>query len=190
MSDPRPDSITELLLAARHGDDSARDALWRSVYRELKTLAKRQVAFERGPVTLQATTLVHELFLRLERASGDGPQSRHEFFAAAALAMRHIRVDYARVQRSQKRGGDHKRQPMAEEAAVFDQDPTEVLAIDEALDRLAAMDPRKAQVVNLRYFAGLSVDETAEVLGISARTVDNEWRLARVWLYGALNDGS
>jgi len=191
VSTPPANPITQLLAAAGRGDTGAPEKLWAAIYEELRRIAGGQMRAEAPGRTLQPTALVHEAYLRL---TGD-PQfnwaNRRHFFAAAAQAMRRIRIDDARSRNRLKRGGDQpagERQPVDSVAAVFDQDPAEVLAIDEALAKLAEADPRKAEVVNLRYFTGLTVDETAEALGVSPRTVDNEWKLARAWLYRELRD--
>lgn len=189
MSTQASGSITSFLELIRSGNAVAGEQLWETIYEELKAMARAQLAHERGRVTLEPTTLVHEVYLRFRNLADHGLASRQQFFAAAGLAMRRIRVDYARRQRSLKRGGDRSREELAE-VSVFDQDAAEILAIDEALERLAGRDPRKAEVVNLRYFAGLTVDETAEALGVSSRTVDNEWRLARTWLFAELSGGA
>jgi RNA polymerase sigma factor (TIGR02999 family) len=178
--------LTQLLAAASAGDAAAQDHLWSAVYDELHRLAHGQLAAEPAG-RLDTTALVHEAYLRL---FGQGPAAwtnRGHFFAAAANAMRRIRVDYARTRRSLKRGGDRHRATLPDEIAVFDDDPEMVLAVDEALGRLAQLDRRKAEVVTFRFFGGLSVDETAEALGIAPRTVDSEWRFARAWLHNALS---
>lgn len=159
------------------------------VYDELRALAYRQMADEAGPRTLQPTALVHEAYLRL-LAGGDGTfENRRHFFFAAARIMRQIRVDDARKRKRLKRGGGDKAGGLKEDPAVFDDDPAEILAVDEALQRLEAIEPRKAEVVKLRYFAGLSIEECAETLGVSPRSVDNDWYYAKAWLHRELSKG-
>jgi len=187
MADEAERSLTRLLADVGAGDESARTRLWAEVYDELRRMAHRQMGGERAGGTLQTTILVHEAYLRL---TGDGDvawnHSGH-FFAAAAEAMRRICVDYARKRGSAKRGGQRRRVPLEEEGpAVLDQDADEVLAVDEALGRLEQAAPRQAQVVKLRYFAGLTGEQIAAVVGVSPRTVDSDWRFARTWLFREL----
>ena len=189
MGAERANSVTQLLAAAGEGDGSAVNQLWSLIYDELHRLAQGQLAAERGGQTLQPTTLIHEAYLRLTGDEDVQWANRRQFFAAAAQAMRRIRIDDARKRNRQKRGGGDQPGRLATEPPVFDQDPTEVLAVDEALGRLEQIDARKAEVVLLRYFTGLTVIETAEVLAVSPRTVDNEWRFARAWLRRELSRG-
>jgi len=187
MSAGASERVTQLLAAAEAGDDDARERLWALVYDELHAMARGLMARERGRVTLQTTVLVNEAYMRLV---GGGPVrwlGRRHFFAAAAEAMRRICVDYARKRGSLKRGGGRRAVPLLESDRVEHCDPTDWLALDEALAWLDARDPRKAKIVMLRYFAGLSIDETAEVLGVSPRLVDKEWRFARAWLHRRLS---
>lgn len=189
MLTERPNSVTQLLAAAGQGDSSAQDRLWALIYDELHNVAQGQLAAEHGGRTLQPTTLVHEVYLRLTANEDVHWASRRQFFAAAAQAMRRIRIDDARKRNRQKRGGGKRPGPLVSEPPVFDQDPVEVLAVDEVLAKLERIDPRKAEVVVLRYFAGLTVKETARVLGVSPKTVDNEWRFAKAWLRRELSKG-
>jgi RNA polymerase sigma-70 factor (ECF subfamily) len=189
MTASNPEPVTQLLVAASRGDARAGSRLWSVVYDELRRLARRQLAGESPECTFESTSLIHEAFLRLV---GDQPvewANRRHFFAAAARAMRHIRIDDARKRSRLKRGGDRQQEPIGDGLPVFDHDPTELLAVDEALQKLENVAPRQAEVVMLRYFAGLSVDETARALGVSPRTVDYEWRLARAWLHRELGKG-
>ena len=161
------------------------------VYDELRKLARARLSRERHQQTLQPTALVHEAYLRV---AGEGQNRqwdrRGHFFAAAALAMRRILVDRARHYQRMKRGGGAERVDLDSGLAGADPRLPDLVAIDEALTRLEGTDPRKAQVVSLRYFAGLSIEETAAALDISPATVKNEWKLARAWLYQALGSGA
>ena len=179
--------VTRILSAVEQGDPQAAGQLLPLVYDELRKLAGRRLAQEKPGHTLQATALVHEAYLRLV---GDAVprvyrDSRH-FFAAAAGAMRRILVDLARRKLSDKRGGGHARQELGDFTAP--QPDEELLALHEALDRLATEDPLKAQLVELRYFAGLTADQAADVLGISSSTADRHWAYARAWLQTAVRD--
>lgn len=180
--------ITSLLSAVGNGDAGAAEQLWRAVYDELRLVAKARMTHERRRADLQTTVLVHEAYVRL--IGGDGaaiPANRRHFFAAAANAMRQFLVDDARKRGRHKRGGGRRPGELGEAAAALDCDPAEVLALDEALAKLRQHDERMADIVQLRYFAGLSVDETAEVLGISPRQVDKKWSFARAWLHRELS---
>lgn len=191
MSDSEHHPITQLLNAAGRGDAGSEEKLWTLVYNELRGMARQQMAVERSGHTLQPTALVHEAYLRLFGNTHVDWADRRHFFATASLVMRRIRVDDARKRKRIKRGSGET--PVSTEEtpdpAVFEQDPAEVLAIDEALEKLKSLDPRKAQIVTLRYFAGLNVDETAAALDVSPRTVDGDWRLARAWLHRELSKG-
>lgn len=174
--------VTRILNAIEQGDAHAASQLLPLVYDELRRMAARRLAGEKPGQTLGATALVHEAYLRLVGNAGESSpyQDRRHFFAAAATAMRRILVDNARRKRSQKRGGGLKRQELA---AMAPPEPDEnLLALDEALERLAVQDPIKARLVELRYFAGLTGDQAAEVLNISPTTVDRHWAYARAWL--------
>jgi len=209
----RTHGVTQILDAVRFDEPGAQDRLFELVFGELYHLARRQLAHERGPVTLQPTALVNEAYLRLfggasGAAEGDGStfENRRHFFGAAAQAMHRICVDYARRRRAAKRGGAHRLDTGAagdgefssptssparkgpDEPAVFDRDPVQVLAVDEALARLAKEDAELVEIVRLRYFMDLSLDDTAKALGISRRTVASRWRLAKAWLFEALKD--
>ncbi|MGB2986602.1 MAG: ECF-type sigma factor [Phycisphaerae bacterium] len=189
MATRDPVRLTQLLAAVGQGDEAAQSKLWSLVYNELHSLAQGQLAAEVGGGVRQPTSLVHEAYLRLTADENFHWANRRHFFAAAAKAMRRIRIDDARRRDSLKRGGGQQPGPMQEAPAVFDQDPAEVLAIDEALNKLEQIDPRKAEVVMLRYFAGFTVDQCAHALEVSPRTVDNEWRFARAWLRRELTKG-
>jgi RNA polymerase sigma factor (TIGR02999 family) len=179
--------VTSILLNIEQGDPQAAEQLLPLVYEELRRLAARKLAHEKPGQTLQATALVHEAYLRLvdlERAPHWN--SRGHFFAAAAEAMRRILVDQARRKRSKKRGGDRVRLDLDQFAAATSERRDAVLEIDAALVRLAAADPQAAELVKLRYFAGLSIPEAAAALGISARSADFLWAYARAWLLRSL----
>jgi len=189
VSSTSSNPITQLLAAVGQGDESASERLWTAIYEELHSLAQRQMANEAPGGTLQPTSLVHEAYLRLLGGEDVHWNNRRHFFAAAAKAMRQIRIDDARKRKRLKRGGGQKPEVLQEGPPVFDQDPIEVLAIDEALRKLGSTDPRKAELVALRYFAGLTMDEIAHAMGLPARTVDREWSFARAWLHRELSKG-
>jgi len=187
--EPTNGPVTQLLDAFRQGDAGAHEQLWSAIYGELRSMAGRQMEGEPSTHTLQPTALVHEAYIKLIGSNGDIFANRKLFFAAAAKIMREICVDYARKRKCLKRGGGERPGRLYEESAIFDEDPTRVLAIDEALDRLKRVDPRKAELVVWRYFAGLKLEESAEALGIAKRTASKEWRLARAWLHRELSRG-
>jgi RNA polymerase sigma factor (TIGR02999 family) len=175
-------NITHLLKEWSAGDQRALDRLTPLVYEELRQLATRYMRRERLGHTLQTTALIHEAYLRLIDANDVNWQSRAHFFAIAAKLMRRILVEHARRRDAHKRGGSVIRLPLDETLAVADKTDVDLLAIDEALDRLAAVDPQQARVVELRFFSGLSVEETAAALGVSPKTVKRDWSVARAWL--------
>jgi RNA polymerase sigma factor (TIGR02999 family) len=181
METPAPTNVTQLLLAWSDGNQGARDELMPLVYAELHRLAQSYLRRERRGHTLQSAALVHEAFLRLvdQRVAW---QNRAHFFGIAAQLMRRILVDYARSRGSEKHGGEQIHLALDEaldEAAARDAD---LVALDDALTSLAALDPQQSRIVELRYFGGLTIEEAAESLGISDSTVEREWRLARAWL--------
>lgn len=186
-------TVTMLLGRLRQGDGDAREALYGAVYDELRRLARRQVARFNPDRTLNATALVHELFLKLDGSAGLVPNDRKHLFAVSARAMRQIAVDYARGQRREKRGGDQV--PIALDdldgrLAIDGASADSVLAIDQALEKLQALDPRLARVVEMRFFGGLSVEETAEALEVSTPTIKRDTRVARAFLQRELSSGS
>jgi RNA polymerase sigma factor (TIGR02999 family) len=184
--------VTQLLNAIDQGDLRAPGQLLPLVYDELRRLAAHKLAQEKPGQTLQPTALVHEAYLRLV-GKGDEPHwdGRGHFFAAAAEAMRRILVENARRKHRLKRGGDRQRLDLEQVEAVSDAPSEDLLALDEALDQFAAEDGQKAELVKLRYFAGLSVEEAACCLGISRATADRYWAYARAWLYDRLRtDGN
>jgi RNA polymerase sigma factor (TIGR02999 family) len=176
-------AVTELLHAWGAGDAAASEALVPLVYAELRRQARRALRREGAGHTLQATALVHEAWLRLDGQHAARWESRSQFLAVAAQMMRRVLVDHARTRHALKRGGDAVQVTLGQAgSAVAAQDDVDVLALDDALSRLATLDPRKARLVELRYFAGLSIPEAAAALGISAATVGREWAVARMWL--------
>jgi len=175
--------ITRLLLAWGQGDQAALDALMPLVYDELRKVAARHLRGQRPGHTLQTTALVNEAYLRLIDASQVQWQNRAHFFAVAAHFMRRILVDFARMRNYQKRGGGAQPVALDEAMIVAPERGADLLALDEALTRLQALDARQAQVIELRYFGGLSEEETAEALKVSVRTVRRDWKFARVWLH-------
>ncbi len=191
MPEQAPEHITRLISAAQAGDASAGDELLPLVYDELRRLASSHLAREPSGMTLQPTALVHEAYLRLLGSQEVEWQGKGHFFAAAAQAMRRILVDRARARAAIKRGGDRKREsPEAGLDAIADPSGTpgapsesvDLLKLNTALDRLEARDKRQAEVVMLRYFAGLTIEQTSQAMGISTGTVKNEWTFARAWL--------
>jgi len=182
MDDALGHEITELLQAWRQGDERALEKLTPQVYRELHLAAKRCMARERDGHTLQTTALINELYLRLSDLKLIDWQNRAHFFALCARQMRRILTDEARARQSHKRGGGA--QPVTLDVALVaaPQTSADLVAVDDALNRLAKVDERKSQVVELRFFGGLSVEETAEVLEVSPQTVARDWKLAKAWL--------
>jgi RNA polymerase sigma factor (TIGR02999 family) len=174
--------LTQLLQAWSEGDQAALEELMPVVYNDLHRLAQRYMADERQGHTLQATALVNEAYLRLLDAAHPSWQSRAHFFAVCGRMMRRILVDWARSRQALKRGSDVPPLELQEAVAVTGRPGTDLVAIDDALQALAAVDPRKSQVVELRFFGGLSVKETAEVLQVSEETVLRDWKLAKSWL--------
>jgi RNA polymerase sigma factor (TIGR02999 family) len=181
--------VTRILSAIGQGDSQAAGELLPLVYGELRRLAKQRLAQEKPGQTLQATALVHEAYLRLVGGEDPGWDSRGHFFAAAAEAMRRILIENARRKRAEKRGGSLERHELDAVDIAAPTPSEDLLALDEALAKLEAEDPAKAQLVKLRYFAGLSEEEAAQVLGLSRATVQRHWRYARVWLLGELRGG-
>ena len=176
-------SVTQLLVRIKDGDDAALDRLLPLVYDELRALARTHLSRERVGHTLGATALVHEAYLRLHKQEAILPETRSHFFAIAGHTMRRILVDYARARKRIKRGAGAEHVSLDEAlAAITDEEADEVLALNEALERLALINERGSKIVELRYFAGLSAEETAEALDASVRTVHRGWVSARAWL--------
>jgi RNA polymerase sigma-70 factor, ECF subfamily len=186
--------ITQLLQAWSGGDERALERLTPLVYDELRQAARRYMARQRHDHTLQTTALVNEVYLRLVKIREFAWQDRAHFFAVCAKLMRRILVDFARARRYQKRGGGVHRVSLDEALVVSREAPDELLALDEVLTALTAVDPRKGQVVELRFFGGLSTKETGELLGVSEGTVERDWKLAKLWmlreLRGEKRDGA
>lgn len=188
--DSSPHKVTQLLLAWGHGDQAARDELMSVVYQELHRLAHHHMKREPPGHTLQTSALINEAFLRLVNQREVQWQNRAHFFGIAARMMRRILVDYARSRRYAKRGGGVSEISLDEALTVSDERSNDVVVLDEALERLTEFDPRKGQLVELRYFGGLSIDETAEVLSVSAGTIMRDWTLAKAWLRRELSNNS
>ncbi len=182
--------VTQILTQIEQGDPAAAERLLPLVYDELRKLAAAKLAHEKPGHTLQATALVHEAYVRLAGENRQQPWSgRRQFFAAAAEAMRRILVENARRKKSAKSGGDLERQEFDLQRLEARRAPEEILALHEALELLSQKDPTKAELVKLRYFVGLSIPEAAEILGISASSVDRHWAYARAWLHQQISQG-
>jgi RNA polymerase sigma factor (TIGR02999 family) len=186
MSTPSQ-NITKLLVDWRNGDQEALDQLMPLVYEELRRMANHYMRNERKGHTLQTSALVNEAYLRLVDHENIDWQNRSHFFGLAAQAMRRILVDHARSRNYQKRGGNAERVSLDEAANFAEERATELIALDEALQELAKLDPRKSRIVEMRYFGGLTGEETAEVLGISTATVARDWETAKAWLLRELS---
>jgi len=180
--------VTLLLSALTRGDDAAASKLVPVVYGELRRLADNYMRRERVDHTLQATALVHEAYLKLVEQRSVNWQGRAHFFGVAAQLMRRILIDHARGHVRQKRGGEQKKVSLDEAFVFVERQADELVAVDDSLDRLAKIDPRQARVVELRFFGGLSVEEAAEVLGVSPKTVKRDWSVAKAWLYADLKE--
>jgi len=179
---PEPETLTALLLAWGQGDAPALERLVPLVDQDLRQLARRHMRREPAGHTLQTTALINEAYLRLVEGRRVRLRDRVHFFALAATLMRHILVDHARAKRNLKRGGCFQRVPLSDAFVNSTERGVDLVALDAALDSLAALDPRRGRVVELRVFGGLSVEETARALGVSVQTVMRDWKLARVWL--------
>ena len=186
---PSSKSITQLLVEWRNGDTTALDELTPLVYEEMHRLANHYMRSERQGHTLQTSALVNEAYIRLVDHKNMRWQNRAHFFGVAAQAMRRILVDHARSRNYAKRSGKAWKVELDEGAVVAEERAAELIALDDVLMDLARLDPRKSQLVELRYFGGLSIDETAEALGIAPITVRREWRKAKAWLHRALSKG-
>jgi RNA polymerase sigma factor (TIGR02999 family) len=184
---PQQGDVTQLLAELGHGGRDALDRLLPVVYAELQRIAHRQLQGERSDHTLATTDLVHEAYLKLVGLERIEWKNRAQFFAVAAQAMRRVLVDYAISRRAQKRGGNQRKVPLDEAMLVAEQQADELLALHDALTELEAINPRLARIVECRYFAGMSIEDTAEALGISPATVKRDWTLARAWLHRELS---
>ena len=185
MSDaPTPDGVTQLLVDWQNGNQQALDSLIPLVYKELRAIARRYLSHESPGHTLQSTALVHEAYFKLIGQRRVRWQNRAHFFGIAAQMMRRILIDHARHQVRDKRGGGAPKLSLDEAVATAEMETdVDLLALDEALTSLAKIDPRGARIIELRFFTGLTLDETAEVVGVSAGTVKRDWSAARAWLY-------
>ena len=187
MSVPPSHEVTALLQAWSAGDQAALEKLTPLVYEELRLTAHQYMARERTGHTLQTTALVNEVYVRLVKGTQVSWQNRAHFFAVCAQMMRRVLTDFARSRRYLKRGGDAARVPFDEALIAGQEVPTDILALDDALKALSSFDQRKGRVVEMRFFGGLSVEETAEVLQVSVETVHRDWRLAKTWLLRELS---
>ena len=181
---PSQQDVTRLLVRLTEGDRGVLDELLPVVYGELRKLASSYLRRERVGHTLQPTALVHEAYMRLVDQTQVQWQNRAHFFGVAAQMMRRILVDHARAHEAEKRGGEFQKLSLDENIDVSGERDVNLVALDDALNLLAEIDPQKMKIVELRFFGGLSVEETAEVLGVSAPTVKRQWRMAKAWLYG------
>jgi RNA polymerase sigma factor (TIGR02999 family) len=184
---PSQQDVTRLLVRLTDGDRGVLDELLPVVYGELRKLASSYLRRERVGHTLQPTALVHEAYMRLVDQTQVQWQNRAHFFGVAAQMMRRILVDHARAHEAEKRGGEFQKLSLDENIDVSGERDVNLVALDDALNLLAEIDPQKSKIVELRFFGGLSVEETAEVLGVSAPTVKRQWRMAKAWLYGQVN---
>ena len=181
--------VTQLLVDWRQGDQSALKKLTPLIYDELRRIAHRYVQHERSGHTLQTTALINEAYVRLAGQETPEWQNRSHFFAVTAQVMRHILIDHARRRRCLKHGGQFQQVSIEEASLMSEERAAELIALDEALDELREFDPRKNKVVELRYFGGLSLEETAQALEISVMTVRRDWRAAKAWLFRRMNHG-
>ena len=179
--------LTNLLDDWKQGDPSALEKLTPLIYDELRRIAHRYARRERNGHTLQTTALINEAYVRLAGNESPDWQNRQHFFAVTAQVMRHILIDHARRRRALKHGGDGQQVSMSVAEAMTNERAAQLIALDEALAELAAFDSRKSEIVQLRYFGGLSLEETAKALGVSLMTVRRDWRAAKAWLYKAVN---
>jgi RNA polymerase sigma factor (TIGR02999 family) len=188
MDSPGMENITQLLIEVTNRNSAAVDVLLPLIYDELRKLAANYLRRERSDHTLQPTALVHEAYMRMVDQTQVNWQNRAHFFGVAAQMMRRILVDHARAHNAEKRGQDFQKLSLDENIDKSVERSSELIALDEALRTLAEMDEQKGRIVELRFFGGLSIDETAEVLGVSAPTVKRQWRMAKAWLYGQVQN--
>jgi len=190
MSKESPHEITQMLLELTDGNQEVVNQILPHIYDELRRLASSYLRRERSNHTLQPTALVHEAYMKLIDQSRVKWQNRAHFFGIAAQVMRRILMDHARKHTAEKRGGEAELLPIEEEILIVSHDKSaELIALDDALQQLSEIDERKAKIVELRYFGGLSIEETAEVLGVSVPTINREWRMAKAWLYSEITGG-
>ncbi|MFL6448698.1 MAG: sigma-70 family RNA polymerase sigma factor [Bryobacteraceae bacterium] len=185
-----PSEVTQLLLEYGRGNQAALDQLMPLVYAELHRMASRYMSRQNPAHTLQATALIHEAYVRLAANSTKDWENRAHFFGIAAKSMRHVLVDHARAHHRAKRGGEKHTVPLDEGVVVSGERLAEIVALDDALTDLSKLHPRQSEVVELKYFGGLSLEETAQVLKVSPETVTRHWRAAKAWLYRALSSSS
>jgi RNA polymerase sigma factor (TIGR02999 family) len=190
MPETSPQEVTRLLADWGGGDKSAFEKLLPLVHAELRRIAQRQMSQERPGHTLQATALVNEAYLKLAGQEGFEWRDRAHFFAVCAQVMRHILIDHARSRSREKRGGGAIQVSLDDALVIEEHQVADLLALDEALSALECLDAQKGRIIELRYFGGLSVEETSEVLNISERTVRREWRRAKAWLYRMISEGT
>lgn len=186
MSDSDLSGLPELVRRWTEGDRAAFDQVVELLYDDLRAIAHRHLQTERDDHTLSTTALVHEAYVQLSKRSGPTWQGRAQFFALLSKVMRHVLIDYARRRRADKRGGAEPRVPLDDQVASQDAEVFELLAVNEALERLEALDPRLARVVECRFFGGMPESEIAEALGLSTRTVERDWTRARAYLHALL----
>jgi len=189
MSQPISSEITQMLIELTDGNSEVVNQILPHIYDELRKLAGSYLRRERSDHTLQPTALVHEAYMKLIDQKQVKWQNRAHFFGIAAQVMRRILMDHARKHKAEKRGGEADKLPLEEEILLVSQESSsQLIALDDALKALAELDPQKAKIVELRYFGGLSIEETAEVIGVSVPTVNRQWKTAKAWLYGQLAD--
>ena len=186
---PSPSNVTQMLHDWSNGDREVLDKLIPIVYAELRRQAARYLRRERPGHTLQTTALIHEAYLRLIDQKDVRWQNRAHFYAISAQLMRRILIDHARSRQAAKRGGSNIKLPLEETMIASEGREVDLVALDEALERLASIDPQQSRVVELKFFSGLSVEETAEVLGVSQRTVKRDWNVAKAWLRREISEG-
>lgn len=190
MTEPGHEDVTQLLLQVSDGNRAAVDQLLPLIYKELRRQAGAYLRRERVGHTLQPTALVHEAYLRLVDQTRVEWRNRAHFLGVAANLMRRILIDHARSHQAEKRGGEYARISLDEMPIAIEERSSELIAVDEALEVLAKLDPVMSRIVELRYFGGLSIEETAAVMDSSVATVNRQWRMAKAWLYGQLNRNS
>jgi RNA polymerase sigma-70 factor (ECF subfamily) len=189
MSQNGGDSITEMLIELTDGNKEVVNHILPHIYDELRKLASSYLRKERSNHTLQPTALVHEAYMKLIDQNRVKWQNRAHFFGIAAQVMRRILMDHARKHQAEKRGGEFEKLPIEEEILIVSHDKSaELVALDDALEELAKLDPDKAKIVELRYFGGLSIEETAEVMGVSVPTVNRHWKMAKAWLFSQISN--